>query len=323
MLTFSVLAVVMVIGALGVITLRQPVHASLSLVATLLTLAVSYVTLEAHFLAATQVIVYAGAIMVLFLFVIMLLNIGDDGQELAFKWLRPAAFAVGLLAAAGLVLSVLQNPSQLPDMAVVQAALGGGGAEQVADALFGEFVLAFQLVGVLLLTGIIGAVSLVQRRAEEAAASQEQAVVAPRANVAVATGGVAVLERGGQSLADQASGVAMPDVVPEPMVRAVPASEAKKATVETGKSAATVTSVSSKQVDDQDDAEAKDDLKRISGVGPKLEGLLHDNGIYRFEQIARFSPEDIQRLDEQLGFKGRIERDDWLTQAKELAGEKQ
>ena len=64
MLTFIILAVVMTVGAIGVITLRQPVHAALSLVGTLLTLAVTYVTLQAHFLAAIQVIVYAGAIMV-------------------------------------------------------------------------------------------------------------------------------------------------------------------------------------------------------------------------------------------------------------------
>ena len=75
MVTFVILAAIMLIGAGGVITLRQPVHAALSLVGTLLTLAVAYVTLQAHFLAAVQVIVYAGAIMVLFLVVIMLLNV--------------------------------------------------------------------------------------------------------------------------------------------------------------------------------------------------------------------------------------------------------
>ncbi len=64
-----------------------------------------------------------------------------------------------------------------------------------------------------------------------------------------------------------------------------------------------------------------DDLKKISGVGPVLEGKLHDLGITRFSQIAGFSAEDIARVDEALSFKGRIERDDWIGQAKALAGE--
>jgi len=74
MVGFIILALLATLGAIGVVTFRQPVHAALSLVGTLLTLAVTYITLEAHFLGAIQVIVYAGAIMVLFLFVIMLLT---------------------------------------------------------------------------------------------------------------------------------------------------------------------------------------------------------------------------------------------------------
>ncbi len=167
MLTFLILAVVAIVGAIGVITLRQPVHAALSLVGTLLTLAVTYVTLEAHFLAAIQVIVYAGAIMVLFLFVIMLLNVQGDEPQPSLGWLRPAAYLVGVLAAAAIALTALLDPRQLPTAEVIQAALQGGNAGQVGEAIFTDFVLAFQLVGVLLLTGIIGAVSLVQRRAAE------------------------------------------------------------------------------------------------------------------------------------------------------------
>jgi NADH-quinone oxidoreductase subunit J len=162
MVTFVVLAVVMVTGSLGVVLLRQPIHAALALVATLLTVAAAFVTLHAHFLAAIQVIVYAGAIMVLFLFVIMLLNLGEEAPRgrTALRW---AAYAVGVLAAAGLVVGALTDPRQLPDAALVREALQGGSAELVAEVLFGEFMLAFQLVGVLLLTGMVGAVALVQR----------------------------------------------------------------------------------------------------------------------------------------------------------------
>jgi NADH-quinone oxidoreductase subunit J len=261
MLTFVILSAIMIVGSLGVITLKQPVHAALSLVGTLLTLAITYVTLQAHFLATVQVIVYAGAIMVLFLFVIMLLNIQDEDQKLKYDWMRPAGYAVGLLAAIGLVISVFRNPNQMPDLQTVQAALQGGGAAQIGQALFSEFVLAFQLVGVLLLTGIIGAVSLVQRKAEQVYRPESKAALAVASGNAKTAGGIAVLEG--------------------------------------------------------------DDLKKIKGVGPKLERLLHKNGIYTFSQIAELNATQLQDLDSKLEeFKGRIARDNWIEQARALAGEK-
>ena len=173
MITFYLLAAVMTIGALGVITLRQPVHAALSLVGTLLTLATTYVTLQAHFLAAIQVIVYAGAIMVLFLFVIMLLNVQGEERANDLKWMKPAAYLVGIGAAGALVVSIFANPLPLPSAEQISAVLNGGGAAEVGDALFSQFVLAFQLVGVLLLTGIIGAVSLVERKARQVEDAQQ------------------------------------------------------------------------------------------------------------------------------------------------------
>ena len=66
-----------------------------------------------------------------------------------------------------------------------------------------------------------------------------------------------------------------------------------------------------------------DDLKRISGVGPKLEGLLHKNGVFHFDQIAAWSTEEIAYMDDQLSFKGRIERDGWIDQAKQFEAEKE
>jgi NADH-quinone oxidoreductase subunit J len=167
MLTFAILAAVMILGAIGVVTLRQPVHAALSLVGTMLTLAVVYVTLHAHFLAAIQVIVYAGAVMVLFLFVIMLLNVEGEGEsQQRVTWARPVAYLVGVLAAGVLAATALLNPREALDVATVTAALRGGEAEAIGEALFTDYILAFQLVGVLLLTSIVGAVALVQRKIE-------------------------------------------------------------------------------------------------------------------------------------------------------------
>ncbi|PWJ19369.1 50S ribosomal protein L21 [Jannaschia seohaensis] len=66
-----------------------------------------------------------------------------------------------------------------------------------------------------------------------------------------------------------------------------------------------------------------DDLKKISGVGPKLEGLLHENGVFHFDQIAAWGDEEIAYMDDKLSFKGRIARDGWIDQAKQFAAEQE
>lgn len=66
-----------------------------------------------------------------------------------------------------------------------------------------------------------------------------------------------------------------------------------------------------------------DDLKKISGVGPKLEGVLHENGVFHFDQIMAWGPSEIAYMDDKLSFKGRIERDNWIQQAAEFAAEKE
>lgn len=188
MVTFVLLATVMIVGALGVVLLRQPVHAALALVGTLLTLAITYVTLQAHFLAAIQVIVYAGAIMVLFLFVIMLLNVqGQVGARRSLPALRWFAYAAGVFLATSVALVAFWDGRPAPDAAVVAANLQGGAAGLIADVLFDDLLLAFHLVGVLLLTGVVGAVALVQRGADtahgalkrDARAGRERAALEP------------------------------------------------------------------------------------------------------------------------------------------------
>ena len=178
MIGFIILAAAMLLGGVGVITFRQPVHAALSLVATLLALAVTYVTLQAHFLAAIQVIVYAGAIMVLFLFVIMLLNVEGQEPPPHLRWMRPVAYGGALLVAAGIAITAFVDRSPLPSAGQV-AAIQGGSAEQVGTLLFSHYVLAFQLVGVLLLTGIVGAVSLAHGSGEGKAGRQSERKAAP------------------------------------------------------------------------------------------------------------------------------------------------
>ncbi len=171
MVAFTILALLLIAAAVGVVTFRQPVHAALSLVAGILALAAIYVTLEAHFLAAIQVIVYAGAVMVLFLFVIMLLNVGQTRTP-NLKWLKPVAWASGALTAAAVATVVFMVQRPLPEFEVVSAALRGGNADAVGEAIFSDHLLSFHLVGVLLLVGVLGAVALVQQAAPETRAKR-------------------------------------------------------------------------------------------------------------------------------------------------------
>lgn len=177
MIGFAILAVAAVAGAVLVVTARQPVHAALALVGTLLSVAVAYIMLDAHFLAAIQVIVYAGAIMVLFVFVIMLLNVERQPGVVRWPWLRPTAYGVGLLGAVAVGATVLGQSRPAPDQAAVDAVLQGGTPERIGTVLFSEYLLAFHLVAVLLLTGVIAAVSLVQRSGDEADAEAVPTVV--------------------------------------------------------------------------------------------------------------------------------------------------
>jgi len=167
MIGFLIVAALAVAGGALVITARQPVHAALGLVGTLLSVAVAYVMLDAHFLAAIQVIVYAGAVMVLFLFVIMLLNVEQQRPAARWPWLRWAAYASGLVGAVAVAATALSERRPAPDPAAVAAVLQGGSAERVGTVLFSEYLLAFHLVAVLLLTGVVAAVSLVQRAGEQ------------------------------------------------------------------------------------------------------------------------------------------------------------
>ena len=162
----------MTIGsAIAMVTRKNPVASLLYMVATLASLAGIYVLFEAHFLAAIQIIVYAGAIMVLFLFVIMLLNLGHDYQ----KDLKGGAWAIFAFMIAGGMAGVLarqfrgtesfpiyQNAQGAEVIDALLASQGAVGA--IAEPLFGDYVVAFELTGILLLVAIVGALALAKRR---------------------------------------------------------------------------------------------------------------------------------------------------------------
>jgi len=146
-------------GGIGVIASRQPVHSALALLVVLASLAVTYLLLAAQFIAVLQVIVYAGAIVVLFLFVIMLLHASrGEGSREKLPRQRAAAIVLGVvyLVILGIALiSAARPPAQ------VEADFGT--AQRVGQALFGTYVLPFELASMVLLVGMIAAVVLGSR----------------------------------------------------------------------------------------------------------------------------------------------------------------
>jgi NADH-quinone oxidoreductase subunit J len=168
---FVCAAAMVLVGAVGVIVRNHPVHAALSLILTLFGVAVLFVAQEAHFLAAVQVIVYAGAIVVLFLFVIMLLGV-DNAENLQIEPIavqRPLAAVVGAGTLALLVTAIVSARDAL------RTGSGGGLDEatatgdtdsnirQIARDLFSDHVFAFELVSVLLVVAVVGTVLLSRR----------------------------------------------------------------------------------------------------------------------------------------------------------------
>ena len=148
---------VALIASLLVILQRNVVHALIYLVLSLLAVAVVFFTLGAPFVAVLEAIVYAGAIMVLFLFVVMMLNLGQASREQERSWLPPRIWiAPSILAAALFVQLVLVLPAQ--DMEITEVS-----ARAVSAALFGPYVLAVELGSFLLLAGLVSAYHIAKR----------------------------------------------------------------------------------------------------------------------------------------------------------------
>ena len=164
---FLVSAVVILAGAVGVIASRNPVHSALMLVMTLFGVAVLFVAQEAHFLAAVQVIVYTGAIVVLFLFVIMLLGV-DTAESLEAEPLggqRPSAALVAM-AAVGLIALLAVRGAQVSTGAVAGTGpLDGEGANvnKIGRVLFTDYLFAFEATSALLVIAVVGAVVLARK----------------------------------------------------------------------------------------------------------------------------------------------------------------
>jgi NADH-quinone oxidoreductase subunit J len=166
---FYLFGLLAIASAIAFVTRKSPISAALWLVSVMFNLAALYVMMDAHFIGAIQVLVYAGAIMVVFLFVVMLLNLGhpDELSDIRGKWGRLAAGLVGLALLAQIM--VLARTRFSPALQPPANPAFGGPPERnavnaIAHPLFTEHLLAFELTSILLLAAIVGAVAVGKRR---------------------------------------------------------------------------------------------------------------------------------------------------------------
>jgi NADH-quinone oxidoreductase subunit J len=161
---FALLAALAVASALFMITHRNPIMSALALIAHFFALAGLYLTLRAQLLAVLQIVVYTGAIMVLVIFVIMLLNLGDEERR---HDRTPIWKGVGFVLALGVVAElgyvIFGGTAQLPTTLAVRAE-SFGSVEGIGEAMFGKFLLPFEMTSLLLLAAIIGAIVLAKKK---------------------------------------------------------------------------------------------------------------------------------------------------------------
>lgn len=159
---FYILAPIMVLAALGVLVVRKAVHAALLLAVVMISLAVLYAVLEAPFLFAVQIVVYTGAIMMLFLFVVMLVGVdASDSLVETIRGQRVLAFVAGLVLLVVFTLGLTQI--SLGAVVGLEEANSGGNIQGLADVLFSRYVVLFEIVAALLVTAAMGAMVLAHR----------------------------------------------------------------------------------------------------------------------------------------------------------------
>ncbi len=162
---FYGLSILALFGALGTIMSRNPIHSVIYLILTFFSLSAHYVMLNAQFLAAVNIIVYAGAIMVLFIFVIMFLNLRSESEEMSRNSVLIAATVLGSLL--GLILISTLKKAEIQSFNPYEYKSQTGMIETLGNVLYQDYLLPFELVSVLFLVAMAGAVMLGKREKGE------------------------------------------------------------------------------------------------------------------------------------------------------------
>ena len=163
MAVFIACGVMAIAGALALILAREPVHSALSLVLVMISLAILYLLLGAAFIAAIQILVYAGAIMVLFVFVIMLLNAGEEVRTNVSRLAKWVGLPLGIFFLIEMAYSLFHHfGGRAASLDAVGAPVPVS-TQQLSMKLFTEFVLPFELTSILILIAVLGALVLAKR----------------------------------------------------------------------------------------------------------------------------------------------------------------
>ena len=340
---FYLFAALMVAGGMMVVLMRNPVSSALSMVLSFIGLAGLFIGLNAYFVGILQILVYAGAIMVLFIFIIMLMDVKIEEKGS----LKPAAVAAGvaipliLLMQLMGVLSSIENSPSAPEInhvaALAQTNDDGSltykegtminkrlKAERLPDThligykLFTDYNFPLQVIAVLLLVATVGCVTLSKKSTPKAVNKKQMTQQKRIPKVAIAPPEKTKEEHKKEAPSEQSKIAETKEAnLPESQK---PTEEAKapqtKPSDTTNEANGNRGMIYAERPDDADD------LKIISGIGPVIEKKLNGFGIYTYKQVADWSEENITEFDGLLSFKGRINRDDWLTQAAELYAQK-
>ena len=180
---FYTFAAIILFSGLKVVTAKHPVHAALWLVLTFWTSACTWVLMQAEFLGIVLVLVYVGAVMVLFLFVVMMLNVDIEAMRAGFWRHLPVSLVVGLLMAVVLILVLISPQTNLASFGQLQELPADySSVRALGKVLYTDYLLAFELAAVLLVLGMVAAIALVQRQTVKPKyiAPAEQIAVNPR-----------------------------------------------------------------------------------------------------------------------------------------------
>jgi NADH-quinone oxidoreductase subunit J len=178
---FYVFAVITVLSALRVVTARNPVHAALFLVLTFCTASAIWMLLKAEFLAITLVLVYVGAVMVLFLFVVMMLDINLDQIRQGFWRNLPVALFVGVVVVLELAAVLMHVFSGVRDVDAPPTPAGYSNTKALGTLLYTEYVYPFEIAAVILLVAIVAAIALTLRGRKDTKTNDPSAAVRVRA----------------------------------------------------------------------------------------------------------------------------------------------
>jgi NADH-quinone oxidoreductase subunit J len=166
LILFFALSTLLVLAATAVITLRNPVHAAMSLVLTFFTSAMLWILLRAEFLGITLILVYVGAVMVLFLFVVMMLDINIAPLREGFARYLPVGVLVAVIMAAQMIFVLGARNFGLDKFAAPPSVVEGSNTEALGRLLYTQYVYPFEIAAVILLVAIVAAIALTHRRRE-------------------------------------------------------------------------------------------------------------------------------------------------------------